>query len=139
MFMVSLRPWSPPSSFFFNLCNYVTCTFRIRMQGHAGYLRGFVKCSCSYRWNFTPHQQTSFQDKNSLSLSTQTVSLYPYNFRTFRLVSSRFLGHQNDGNMLTLIYNRPKPSSFVSKRICNLRRQKLSKKDIDEIPNSKTT
>lgn len=98
MFMVSLRPWSPPSS---------------------------------YRWNFTPHQQTSFQDKNSLSLSTQTVSLYPYNFRTFRLVSSRFLGHQNDGNMLTLIYNRPKPSSFVSKRICNLRRQKPSKKDTD--------
>lgn len=86
-------------------------------QRNMQYMRGFVKCSCSYRWNFNPHQQT-YIPRQKLFID----------FMTIRLLSSEFLWHQNDCNMLTFTYNRPKLNSFFFKQKCNPRRQKMSKR-----------
>lgn len=116
VFIVPLRPWTPSSNIFFFKFMLLSYKYAHNYR-NMRYMRGFVKCSCSYRWNFTPHQQT-YIPRQKLFID----------FMTNRLLSSEFLWHQNNCNMLTFTYNRPKPNSFFFKQKCNPRRQKMSKR-----------
>lgn len=116
VFIVPSRPWTPSSNTYF--LKFMLLSYKYaHNQRNMRYMGGFVKCSCSYRWNFTPHKQT-YIPRQKLFI----------NFMTISLLSSKFLWHQNDCNMLTFIYNRPKPNSFFFKQKCNPWRQKNFKK-----------